>query len=114
MYYIIQIKSGYITWVTKDEAELISQKLLDGEKFVKLDRLNKVFNATEIVDVGPSQIFFDPLVRGGEFSFSYTTVYAKIHGMEFVYNKGWKRNPGCFSLGKPFEEIIKDFTVKNG
>ena len=111
MYNSIQSVTGLNMWITEDEAQSLSTSLLAGDKFVKLDRLKKTFNTTEIADVGPNQIFFDPIVNGGEFSFSYQTVFAKKDDKEYRFNKGWKIDRGCFELGMPFDELIKKLTA---
>lgn len=108
MYNSIQFVNGNNIWVTQDEADAMSQQLLDGKMFVKLDRLKKTFNMGTIANIGPSQIFFDPQVQGATFSFSFYTVFAQLpDGSQMRWDKGWKMARGDFALGVPFDDFIK-------
>lgn len=111
MYNSIQFNNGLMVWVTQEEADSLSQDLLAEKKFIKIDRLQKTYNTSEIHDIGPNTVFFDPLVRGGEFSFAFSGLYAKLDGKEYTFNKGWKLMRGVFELGKPFAEFINLMTV---
>ena len=107
----ITFVNGNTVWITQAEADDISTKLLAGDKFVKLNRLQKTFNTSEIANVGPNAIFFDPLVKDGEFSFSFNGIWAKKDEKEYRWNQGWKLARGEFSLGMPFDDFIATMTI---
>lgn len=52
MYNSIQFKDGRNVWITEDEKSVISHNLLNGDKFIELGRLGKIYNADTISEVG--------------------------------------------------------------
>jgi len=111
MYNCIFFYKSAPIWITQQEADDLSQQLIDGKSFVKLNRLNKTFNASSIADIGSNLIFNDPLVQGGQFSFTYYTVYAKNGEKEYRWQNGWKLARGEFGIGIPFNDFITSQTI---
>ena len=108
----IQLSNGKEIFITQEEADFVSTSLLAGHMFFRVDRLKKVFNSSDILNCGPSQMFLDPLVRDGEFSFSESKVYAKKDDKEYVYDGWWKESRGDFELGTmDFNQFITYSTV---
>jgi hypothetical protein len=98
--------NGSTLWITQAESDTMSADLLAGKTFVSLPRLQKTFNVSQIANVGPNSVFSDPLVAGGEFSFSFNGMWAKLQDKEYAWNKGWKYSRGSFSSGMSFDEYI--------
>lgn len=114
MYQSIVFRSGSTIWITDKEASYLYFRLLNGEKFVDVPRLSQVFNSDTIAYVGVNSIFLNEKVKGGEFSFTPSAIYAKIDDKEFIFDKGWKKTKDVFAEGKTFDEHIGDQTVERG
>src|ERR1035437_509978 len=98
--------NGSTLWITQAESDTMSADLLAGKTFVSLPRLQKTFNVSQIANVGPNSVFSDPRLAGGEFSFSFNGMWAKLQDKEYDWNKGWKYSRGSFSSGMSFDEYI--------
>jgi hypothetical protein len=111
MYNSLNFNNAMMIWVTQAEADAMSADLLAGAGYVKLDRIKKTFNATQIHDVGSNTVFQDPLVAGGEFRFAYNGMWAKLGDKEYAWNKGWKLQRGSFSNGMSFDDYIASTVI---
>ena len=102
-----------IIWLTQAENDSISADLLAGKTFIKIDRLQKTFNVSQIISCGPTSCMSDPLVAGGEFKFSRTGIWAKNNGIEYVWNKGWMSGRGTWDTcgGMSFDDFIASTTL---
>ena len=107
----LNFNNGTMIWLTQAEADAISTSLLAGAPYVRLERLQKTFNTTQIHDVGLNTVFGDPLVAGGEFRFAYNGLWAKLGDKEYAWNKGWKLQRGSFSNGMSFDDYIASTTI---
>lgn len=112
IYNSIVLINGGVIWLTQEESDSVSLNLLAEKTFVKVDRLQKVYNSSQIQSCGPTSFLMEPLVSGGEFSFSFNGLWAKKDDKEYVWNKGWKLARGEFANGKSFDELIIQMTVK--
>ena len=111
MFNSIVFLNGSTLWITQAESDTMSADLLAGKTFVSLPRLQKTFNVSQIANVGPNQIFADPLVSGGDFRFAYNGMWAKLGDKEYAWNKGWKLQRGSFSNGMSFDDYIASTTI---
>ena len=112
MFNSLNFFNGTMIWVTQDEATALSPQLLGGAPYVKIDRIQKTFNASGIHDVGVNSVFNDPLVAGGDFHFAYNGLWAKLGDKEYAWNKGWKLQRGSFSNGMSFDDYIASTTIQ--
>ena len=109
-YNAITLISGQIIWITQAECDTITTYLLTNptgaQAFVQIPRLKKTYNLAQIASVGSQNCFQDPLVAGGQFSFAYNGMWAKLQDKEYAWNKGWKYSRGSFSSGMSFDDYI--------
>ena len=112
-YNSITFLSGLNCWITQAEADSISADLMAGKTFVSLLRLQKTFNVSQIANVGVNLIFSDPMVKGGDFKFSYDGLWAKNGDKEYVWNKGWKLQRGSWDgNGMTFDDYIASTIIQ--
>ena|SRR5260221_14340741 len=115
MYNSVVFTSGMTIFITPQESAYINNKLLNGEKFFDIPRLNQTFNSSTVYYVGINSIFNEDKVRGSDFAFTQTSVVAKTKdGIEYQYTKGWKKTKDMFATAFSFSDYMKAQTIETG
>lgn len=110
----IVFNNALTIFITSAEFTYLNTKLLAGDSFVDLPRLNQTYNSGTISYIGVNQIFLDDKVKSADFKYTSSSVYAKKGDREFVFDskKGWTDAiPNTYSTGIDFDELITSQTV---
>jgi hypothetical protein len=101
------LKSGLTLWVSKRECDDLNAALLNGDRFIKIPRLQQTINIDMVAMLGVNDLFTDPKVAGAEFKFTPTSVVVKIGDAEAIYQgKGWKPTRDQFDKAMTFDDLL--------